>query len=99
MGPVPHQVIASAGRTSDRFRTSRREPDRRVRLLDRARNDGHVGELVETPLEGDVFFRPGAPNDLGAFLEPCAALAARNVKADEFGYAVTLSHTEIEAAV
>ena len=68
-----------------------------MRFLDRTGNDGHVGQFIEAAFEGDVLLRPYAPNDLGAFLEPRATLAAGNVEADELRYAVTLPHSEIEA--
>ena len=98
-GARAHEVVTVAGGARDRLRAARRKPDRRMRLLDRTGNDCHVGQFIEAAFEGDVLLCPYAPNDLGAFLEPRAALAAGNVEADELRYAVTLPHSEIEAAV
>jgi hypothetical protein len=54
--------------------------------------------LLKRPSKLTSLLCPNAPDDLGAFLEPRAALAAGNGEADD-RYAVTLPHSDVEATV
>src|SRR5579871_1740012 len=91
-----HEMVAVARGAADRLGSARRQPDRWMRLLHRSRNDGDIGELVEASVDGDVALGPDAADDLGAFLQPRAALVARDVEADKFGHAIALAEAEIE---
>ena len=70
-----HEVVAALRRRHERlFAQDGGHPDRRVRFLDRARHEMHVGKRVEPARVGDPVFGPESGDDVHAFLEAGATL-------------------------
>ena len=97
---VEQQVVALARRAADRLLAAGAEPERRVRLLDRARLDDDVVELPALAVMGKAAWRrPRLADHLHGFVEPLGRLLGRDAEAGELVAAVALADAEIEAAV
>ncbi len=66
--------VALGGPLDGVLAAGHRDPDRRMRLLDRPRPQRHVLVGMELALEGEDLLGPGPAHDLEAFVEPGAGL-------------------------
>jgi hypothetical protein len=97
---VEQQIVSLARRAADRLGTPGAQPERRMRLLDRARFDDDVVEMPALAMMGEASrTRPRLADHRHRLVEALGRLLGRNAKAGEFVSAVTLADAEIEAAV
>src|SRR5215472_4714929 len=97
---VEQQFVALARRPLDRFGAARAEPERRVRLLDRARLDDDIVVAVPLALVRKAFTArlPGQADDLHRLVEALGRLGLRHAEAGELISAITLADAEVEPA-
>ena len=95
-----HQVMALPSGVLERFLGRQRgDPERRPRLLGRARQRRHLFEAVEAALRGDVLLLQQAANLLQALVEAGAALVHRDAEAGELVRQEGARETDLHAAV
>src|SRR5207247_8844300 len=81
------------------LRGRRAHPDRRMRLLIRARGDRGVGEAVELAFIAEGLALPGRQDDLQGFEEPRLALLVGNAERVVGARASASAHAEIEPSL
>ncbi len=80
------------------LRRVHRDPDGRVRALERLRHHREVLDLVEPPVVAEAVLRPGQADDVEALGEAGAVLSDRDPEAVELGGNGAAAHPELEAA-
>src|SRR5215467_8695975 len=77
----------------------RRDPNRRMRLLNRPGHEPNVVKLVKLSFVGNSFLCPKSGYDVDSLLEPCSALIHIHAEGIEFLWDKSPSKTCVEPAV
>ena len=97
---IEQQVVAIARGAADRLRAAGAEPERRMRLLDRARLDDDIVVAPALALIGEPAGRgPRLADYFHRLVEALGRLLGRDAEAGKFVRAITFADAEIEPPV